>query len=192
MYILNVTKAIKKMTVKKCKDLVFENYYQRMGFSTEDSYYSMKYQKKKDLQLFATKLTEKEYLTLIMLKKTESFLRQKNTKLEKISKIITHQPKSIESPNVVDIKSASIETPRTSHKLSKTIRQGQVVDAGRNSINLLYSDTTKCEIFWTKKNEKLTKTSHVYKGCASSYNIDILNSFNPEVQLKDDTEYAVI
>ena len=48
------------------------------------------------------------------------------------------------------------------------------------------------KFFGQKKNEKLTKTSHVYKGCASSYNIDILNSFNPEVQLKDDTEYAVI
>ena len=36
-----------------------------------------------------------------------------------------------------------------------------------------------------KKNGKLTKRAHVFKDYASSYNVEILNSFNPELQLKD-------
>ena len=59
MHVLDIAKAIKKMTVRELKDLIFENYHQTMRFSKEDSYYSMKHQKKKDLQFFVTKLTEK-------------------------------------------------------------------------------------------------------------------------------------
>ena len=43
-------------------------------------------------------------------------------------------------------------------------------------------------IFWGKKNienVKITKRSHAYKGCGSTYNVDILNSFNLELQLKN-------
>ena len=39
-------------------------------------------------------------------------------------------------------------------------------------------------------NAQITKWSHAYKGYASSYNVEILNSYNPEIQLKD-TEYAI-
>ena len=46
------------MTVKELKGLIFEDYYQRMGFAKDSTCYSMKHQKK-DLQLDATKLTEK-------------------------------------------------------------------------------------------------------------------------------------
>ena len=35
------------------------------------------------------------------------------------------------------------------------------------------------------KNAETTKRSHAYKGSASSFNVDILNSFNPELRLKD-------
>ena len=59
MYNLNITSAIKKMTVNEVRDFIFENYYKRIGFSKENSYYSMKHQKRKDLQLFEIKLTEK-------------------------------------------------------------------------------------------------------------------------------------
>ena len=45
------------MSVNETRD--FENYYKIIGFSKENSYYLMKHQKKKDIQLFATKLTEK-------------------------------------------------------------------------------------------------------------------------------------
>ena len=34
-------------------------------------------------------------------------------------------------------------------------------------------------------NAKTTKRSHAFKGYASSYNVEILNYFNPKLQLKD-------
>ena len=40
-----------------------------------------------------------------------------------------------------------------------------------------------------KKNAKITKPYHAYKGYASSSDVDILNPFNPKLQLKD-TESA--
>ena len=36
-----------------------------------------------------------------------------------------------------------------------------------------------------EKNIKITKPAHAFKGYASSYNAEILNSFDPELQLKD-------
>ena len=40
----------------------------------------------------------------------------------------------------------------------------------------------KCE---TKKNGKIAKRKHTFQGFASSDNVEILNSFNPELQLKN-------
>ena len=83
-----------------------------------------------------------------------------------------------------------IEHPNTSHKLSKTIRRTKFVSqvgAGKISNSPLYSETTKSE---KKKNSaKITNQSHS-KGHASTYSVKILNSFNPDIQLKD-TEYAI-
>ena len=45
----------------------------------------------------------------------------------KRSKIITQQLKSLESPNVIDIKAVTTKHPKLSHKLSKTIRQGKKI-----------------------------------------------------------------
>ena len=59
----------------------------------------------------------------------------------------------------------------------------QVDGAGKNYNIPLYTESNE-------KNAKLTKRSHAYKGYASSYNIDNLNSFNPELQLTD-TESAI-
>ena len=73
MYILNIANTLKKMTVKELKDFVRENCYKQIEFSKENSYYSMKSQKKKekkDLLSFTTKLTEKKYLILVKLKNT--------------------------------------------------------------------------------------------------------------------------
>ena len=36
-----------------------------------------------------------------------------------------------------------------------------------------------------KKNVKITKRKHAFKGFASTYNVEILNSFHPELQLED-------
>ena len=44
---------------------MFENYYRRIRFTKENSYYSVKHEKKKDLLSLAT---TKNYLMLVMLK----------------------------------------------------------------------------------------------------------------------------
>ena len=59
----------------------------------------------------------------------QSFSRQKNRKSVKESEIITYQPKAFENPNIVDIKSVITEHPKTSHKLSNTIRKGEKVSS---------------------------------------------------------------
>ena len=38
---------------------------------------------------------------------------------------------------------------------------------------------------FTQKNVKITKQAQVSKGFGSSYNVETLNSFKPELQLKD-------
>ena len=53
------------------------------------------------------------------------------------------------------------------------------------SSSSLYSDTQEGENFLNEKNVKITKWEHAFKGCASTYNVGILNSFNLEMQLKD-------
>ena len=47
MYILNIAKAVKKMSINEIKVFIFENYYKRSGFSKESSYCSMKCLEKK-------------------------------------------------------------------------------------------------------------------------------------------------
>ena len=42
MYILNITKARKKMSVSEIRYFIFESYYKRTGFSMEKRYYSTK------------------------------------------------------------------------------------------------------------------------------------------------------
>ena len=49
MYILNIARAIKRVSINEIRDFVFENCYERIGFigfPKENSYYSMKYLKK--------------------------------------------------------------------------------------------------------------------------------------------------
>ena len=70
MCILNIVSAIKTMIIKELKDLICESYYRRIGFLKENSYYSMKHQKKKDMLLLATKLIEKIPDAVLMLNKT--------------------------------------------------------------------------------------------------------------------------
>ena len=77
----------------------------------------------------------------------ESFLRKKNKKSVKQSAIFTYRPNTFQNPNFVDIKLDIIEHPKTSQKLSKTIRKGEKVDSN----STLYSDPKKLQIFWTEK-----------------------------------------
>ena len=53
--------------------------------------------------------------------------------------MISYQSKTFENPNIVDTKSVITKHLKTSHKLSKTIRQAEKV--GFNSS--LYGDTEK-------------------------------------------------
>ena len=41
MNILNIASTIKKMSVNEIRDFIFEDYYRQIGFSKENSYYSM-------------------------------------------------------------------------------------------------------------------------------------------------------
>ena len=89
----------------------------------------------------------------------QSFIRKKNIKSVKISKIITRQSKIFENSN-------------TSNKLSKAIRQAEnVSQVGSN--NLLYNHA-KMWKFFEQKIAKLTKQAHTLKGYAKSYNVEIL------------------
>ena len=59
------------------RDFIYENYYKWIGFSKEDSYYSLKCSNKKDLLLFANKFKEKVPDPCIAKQNYESFLRKR-------------------------------------------------------------------------------------------------------------------
>ena len=83
-----------------------------------------------DLQLFATKLTEKVLDRSYAEEYYNSYLKRKNKK------------------------SAIIDHPRMSHKFSKTVRQTEKVSQvgpGKSSINSFYSETKKHEHFLKEK-----------------------------------------
>ena len=72
--------------------------------------------------MFAAKLTEKIPDPRNAKEHYQFFIREKDTKSVKQLKIIIQQQKTFENPNIVDTKTVFIEHPKTSHKLSKTIR----------------------------------------------------------------------
>ena len=78
----------------------------------------MKRLKKKDLSLLANKLIEKIPDPRNPKVNYQSFIRKKNIKSLKVA----YQPKTFEKPNIVDIKLVITELPKSSHKLSKTIK----------------------------------------------------------------------
>ena len=80
IYILNIAKAIKKISVNKIKDFIFQNYYKGIGFSKENNYYLMKHLKTIDILLFANKLIEKIPDPRNAKEHQQSFIRKKNTK----------------------------------------------------------------------------------------------------------------
>ena len=78
------------MSVNKIREFIFANYYKRIGFSKENSYYSMKPLKRKDLLLLANKLREKIPDPRNDKQHFESILRRKNMKSVKQSEIIAY------------------------------------------------------------------------------------------------------
>ena len=128
MYTLNITKAIRKISVN-------ENYYKQIGFSKKNSYCSSKCSKKANLLLFPNKLIEKVPDPSNSKQHYESFLRKKSRKSVKRSEIINYQPKTFQNLSIVDITSVITEHPKTAHKLSKVIRKSEKVDS--NSIYIV-------------------------------------------------------
>ena len=108
----------------------------KLDLTNENSYHSMKHQKKKDLLLLATKLIKKTPDAGNTKESHKSLLKNKNKKLVKRSKIIIQETKIIDNLIIIDIKSVTIEHPKTFHELSKTIRQNkktsQVDNTGKN------------------------------------------------------------
>ena len=52
-------------------------------------------------------------------------------------------------------------------------------------MNISIERYKKRENFLNKKTVKIAKGAHDFNGHASSCNVEILNSFNPDLQLKD-------
>ena len=100
-------------------------------------------------------------------------------------KIITELPKLMENSNI-----GYYRHPSAIHKSCKVIRQAKKVGSDKNSPILWYNETTKHENSFNEKNTKITKRSHAYKGYASTYNVELLNSFNPNLQFKN-PEFAI-
>ena len=63
------------------------------------------------------------------------------------------------------------------------------VGSGKSSNSPLYNETKKLENFLSKQIVKIKIRVHACKCYASYYNVDIWNSLNPELQVKD-TESA--
>ena len=79
MYILDIARAIKKMSVNEIKDFIFEAYLKQI--SEEHIHYSMKcLEKKQDLSLLANKLIEKIPDPHIAKEHYQSFIRKRNKK----------------------------------------------------------------------------------------------------------------
>ena len=86
MYFLNIANTLKKTSGNQIRNFIFENYYKQIGFFKENSCYSMK-QKKKNLELLATSLTEKIPNPSNAKEHYQSFIRKKNTNNYSATKI---------------------------------------------------------------------------------------------------------
>ena len=106
------------MTMKELKNFIYENYYRQVWFPKENSHYSIKYQRKKDLLWLAIKLTVKIPDATNTKLNYQSYVKRKNTKLVERSEITITNNYS----TTIDIKSVTIEHPKASNKLSKAIR----------------------------------------------------------------------
>ena len=120
MYTLNIIKAIKTKCINEIKDVIFENYYKRIGFSKKSRYSSMKRLNKKDLFLLANELGKSIPDPRNCIEHCKPFII-KEKKSVKQSEMITYQPRTFQNPDIVDIKLFITEHPKISHKLSKTI-----------------------------------------------------------------------
>ena len=127
----------------KSKTLSLKTITNELDFLKKINYNSMKRLSKKNLLLVANKLTKNMPDPRNAEEQYQSFIIKKNRKSVKQSEIITYVPRTFENPNIVEIKSIITEHPKTSNKLSKTIRQVEKI--GFNSSS--YKDTKKVKFF---------------------------------------------
>ena len=104
-YNLNIARTVEKIYANEIRDFIYVNYYKRIGFSEENSYYSMKCLKIKDLPFFANKLIEKVLNPCNAKKNYQTLIRNENRKSVKKSKIIAYKPEAFENPKIFGIKS---------------------------------------------------------------------------------------
>ena len=83
MYIVNITKAIKTMSINEMKDFIFENYYKRIGCSKKISYNSMKYLTKNNLLSPTNKLIKNIPDPRIAKQHYESFFNKEKHEISK-------------------------------------------------------------------------------------------------------------
>ena len=74
-----MSEEIKKMSVNEIRDFIFENYFKRIRFSKESSYYSTKCLKRKDLLFFTKKFIENVADPHSTKEHYQSFLRKHKT-----------------------------------------------------------------------------------------------------------------
>ena len=89
--------------------------------------------------------------------------------------------------------------PNLKHFVSidRFLKNANVLHAGmtKELTTALYSETTKPEFFFfdetkTIKNAKIVKQAHAFKNYAHTDNVEMLNSFNLELQLKN-AEFSI-
>ena len=91
------------MSANKIRDLIFEKGYNRVGFSNESSYYSMKHHKKKIYNSCQLNYQKKMPGPCNAKKYCQSLIGKNPVKSVKKSKTITQQRNIFENPNIVDI-----------------------------------------------------------------------------------------
>ena len=110
MYILKFVIAIKGIKIKELED-IFLNKTVIIQWNV----------KKETITI----CNQEKYLILVILKNNITHIWKK--KMIKRWKIIFQQPKTVENPNIVEIKSAVIEYVRMSQKLFKNIKEAKNV-----------------------------------------------------------------
>ena len=159
MHTLNIVNVLKKMTIRKLRDVIHENYCKRIGFPKEETYYllEMKTEKKRftiicyQINNKSSDNTREQY---------QSHLNKKNKKIVKLSKFISNQPNLKENWNIIGLKWVTIEYPKN-YKLFKILKQAEIVGSGKNITTPLYGENTKRDSFLMKNGLMFTKVMQV-------------------------------
>ena len=97
----------------------------------------------------------------------------------------------LERPNKFDIRQFLVHlydyvpNMKNCYSIDGLLKDVNVLQKGTtgNPASPLYKDTRKSEHFLSKKHIKITKREDDFQGFASTYNVGILNSFNPDLQI---------